>query len=208
MGHDAARFADPSTFAQEPLRPVWYQTGFQLNATDNWLLEFERYASLVIKGGAKGPAGTREGNIVSVKGIHYSTFKLFLLSIIWRAGVARHTFFERVDLGPHQDRIRVMLKDSDPGPFDLYPCLLWGLNHELGVTPGLMIQPCRAKVLGYTTYHFVVPGLKMVFFVSSQRLRKPQSQLVLQEDGHLSSKSGHTWSCRVLPDSCRVASRR
>jgi hypothetical protein len=147
--------------------------------------KFERYASLVIKGGAKGPIGNREGNIVTVTGINYAAFKLFLLLVVWRAGVARDSFFERVDLGPHQERLRVMIKASDPGPFDLYPCILWGLNHEPGEVPGLLIQPCKAKVWGYTTYHFVLPGFKLVFFVSRQRLGKPQSQFILQENGSL-----------------------
>lgn len=147
--------------------------------------KFERYASLVFKGGAKGTDGSRDGNIVSVRGINYAAFKLFLLSIIWRAGVARHSFFEKVVLGPHEERLRLMIKDADPGPHDLYACIIWGLNYEPGEVPGLMIQPCKAKVWGQTTYHFVLPGFKLVFFVSNQRLGKPQNKFVLQEDGSL-----------------------
>lgn len=147
--------------------------------------KFERYASLIIGGGDKGSTGSRDGNIVSVSGIDYAAFKLFLLSLIWRAGVARDSFFERVALGPHQERLRIMIRTSDPGPFDLYPCLLWGLNHEPGEVPGLMMQPSKDKVWGHTTYHFVLPGFKLVFFVSNQRLGRPQNQFLLQENGSL-----------------------
>lgn len=147
--------------------------------------KFEHYASLVIKGGAPKVQGSRDGNIVSVTGIDYATFKLFLLSLVWRAGIAKHAFFEQVQLGPHQERIRAMIRAGDPGPFDLYPCILWGLNMEPREVPGLMIQPSKDRVWGHTTYHFVLPGLKLVFFVSSQPLGRSQSQFVLQPNGSL-----------------------
>src|SRR3546814_3673721 len=51
--------------------------------------KLERYASLVLQGGAPGMDGQRNGSIVSVTGIDYAQFKLFLLSLLWRAGVAK-----------------------------------------------------------------------------------------------------------------------
>jgi hypothetical protein len=147
--------------------------------------KLERYASLVLKGGAPGMDGQRNGSIVSVTGIDYAQFKLFLLSLLWRAGVAKGRYFERVTLGPHEERLRAMLHDGDPGSFDLYPCILWGLNLRPDEIPELMVQPCRDKVWGHTTYHFVVPGFKLVYFVSNQRLPWKQSQFVLQYDGSL-----------------------
>lgn len=147
--------------------------------------KWEHYASLVIKGGARGVDGSRQGNVISVTGIDYATFKLFLLSLIWRASVARDHYFERVRLGKHQERIRIMLNANEPGPFDIYPCIFFGLNWEPGEVPGLMIQPDKSKVWGHTTYHFVLPGLKLVFFISSHRFGKPQNRFVLQEDGSL-----------------------
>ncbi|WEN14136.1 hypothetical protein PY254_12920 [Rhodanobacter sp. AS-Z3] len=147
--------------------------------------KFERYASLVIKGGAPGMNGQRNDSIVSVTGIDYRQFKLFLLSLLWRAGVAKARYFERVRLGPHEERLRAMLRDDDPGPYHLYPCIFWGLNLKPDEIPELMVQPCRDKVWGQSTYHFVVPGLKLVYFVSNQRLPRKRSQFVLQHDGSL-----------------------
>lgn len=147
--------------------------------------KLERYASLVIKGGAPGMDGRRDGSVVYVNGIDYTQFKLFLLSLLWRAGVAKDRYFERVVLGPHEERLRAMLLSGDPGPFDLYSCILWGLNLEPDEIPELMVQPCKDKVWGHTTYHFVVPGFKLVYFVSNQRLPRKQSRFVLQHDGSL-----------------------
>jgi len=147
--------------------------------------KLERYASLVLKGGGHGVDGERNGSVVSVTGIDYAQFKLFLLSLLWRAGIAKGRYFERVALGPHEERLRAMLHGGDPGPFDLYPCILWGLNLQPGEIPQLMVQPCKDRVWGYTTYHFVVPGFKLVYFVSNQRLPPKQSRFVLQHNGSL-----------------------
>lgn len=147
--------------------------------------KLERYASLVLHGGAPGMDGYRDGSIVYVKGINYTKFKLFQLSLLWRAGVAKGSYFERVRLGPHEEPLRAMLAAEDPGPYDLYPCIIWGVTLEPNKIAELMVQPCRDRVWGYTTYHFVLPGLKLVYFVSRQRLPRKQSQFVLQHDGSL-----------------------
>lgn len=149
------------------------------------LSKWERYASLVFKGGAPGVHGNKKGDVVSVSGIDYSTFKLFLLSLLWRAGASRDPYFERVQLGPHQERLRDMLNAGDPGQFDQYPCIFFGLNWEPGETPGLMIQPHKGKVWGHTTHTFVLPGFQLTFFVSSQRLRHPHNRFPLQMNGSL-----------------------
>lgn len=152
-------------------------------ACEQQFAKLERYASLVFRGGAPGMHGERQGNMVYVSGIDYQKFKLFLLSLLWRAGAAQGRYFRRVTLGPHQERLRQMLHATEPGPHDLYPCIFWGLNFRPNEVPQLMVQPTKDKVWGRTTYHFVLPGFKLVYFVSAERLPPQQSQFVLQVDG-------------------------
>lgn len=141
--------------------------------------KLERYASLVIKGGAPNVRRRKCGNILHVTGIDYAQFKLFLLSLLWRAGVAKSAYFQRMQLGPHEECLRAMLLASDPGPFNLYPCIFWGLNLKPNKTPEFMIQPRKDRVCDYNTYHFVLPGLMLVYFVSKQFLSKPCNRFVL-----------------------------
>ena len=54
-------------------------------------------------------------------GIDYSSFKLFHLSVLFRASVSDHPIYREVDLGPHEDHIRQMLWDQDPGEEWQYP---------------------------------------------------------------------------------------
>ncbi len=149
------------------------------------LSRFERYASLVLNGGAPGVEAQRDGAFIRVRGIDYKKLKIFFLSLIWRAGVASDPFFEKVRLGHHEDKMRRMILVEDAGPFDLYPCVIFGVTMEPGVVPGLMIQPCREKMWGHTTYHLVLPGIKLVYFVSSHRLGSIEREFFLKEDGSL-----------------------
>jgi hypothetical protein len=49
--------------------------------------------------------------------------KLFQLSILWRASVAKGDFFSKVKLKPrHEEEIRKMLLNGEPGKEDRYPC--------------------------------------------------------------------------------------
>jgi len=60
-----------------------------------------------------------------VEDVEYKRFKLFLLSIVWRASVSNLPFFSEVFLGKeHEGRIGQMLLKDDPGEEDDYPVTL------------------------------------------------------------------------------------
>jgi hypothetical protein len=63
------------------------------------LSKWERYASLVLKGGLP-ITYRREGNVVFISGLDYVQFKLFQLSVLWRAGASTLQFFEKVSPRP------------------------------------------------------------------------------------------------------------
>jgi hypothetical protein len=50
-----------------------------------------------------------------VSGIDYVKFRLFLLSIFWRASISSRKVFSKISLGKHEEIIRLMLKHEDPG---------------------------------------------------------------------------------------------
>jgi hypothetical protein len=145
----------------------------------------EGYASLVFKEDVPGVAMRSEGSVVSVTGVDYKKFKLFLLSILWRASVSTHKFFENVELGPHQEKLQKMLIEERPGNHDEYACFIWRLHNSPDKAPGLMMQPTKGRAYGIPIYNFILLGFRITFFVSSKKLDKKQSQYVLQEDGRL-----------------------
>ncbi|MGI8967036.1 MAG: hypothetical protein ACR2H1_13250, partial [Limisphaerales bacterium] len=62
--------------------------------------------------------------MITLKVDDYRPLKLFLMSVLWRVGVASGDFFRCVDLGPHEARLRKMLHAENPGEPDDYGCLI------------------------------------------------------------------------------------
>jgi len=87
------------------------------------LAKYERYAADVLRA---IPDMSREpaGRVVQITGIDYARFKIFQLSLLWRAGVSRQASFHEVNLGPHEDVLRRMILGGDPGTPMAYACVL------------------------------------------------------------------------------------
>ena len=63
-----------------------------------------------------------EGEIIALSrdSFDYKKIKLFFISVLWRAGVSKRQFFEKVSLGPHEDTLREMILARDPGDKETY----------------------------------------------------------------------------------------
>ena len=57
-----------------------------------------------------------------ITGFDYASFKLFHLSILWRAGVCSGKGLKE-SLGPYAEKLRAMLLSNNPGPVAHYPIL-------------------------------------------------------------------------------------
>jgi len=76
---------------------------------------YENYAATLIK---KIPTFLKDksGLFVGSNGVDYEKFKLFQLSMLWRASVSQTKMFANVKLGNnHEERIRRILNDENPG---------------------------------------------------------------------------------------------
>jgi hypothetical protein len=111
------------------------------------------------------------GRVVEVSNLDYGLFRIFLLSVLWRAGIASDPFFSAVSLGKrHEERLRKMVHTGDPGEPYEYGCgLTFVKPGELPVTTldGLILKPERLRNHGHTTYRFVFGSIVWIFFVSS-----------------------------------------
>ncbi len=115
----------------------------------------------------------------------YSSFKLFHLSVLFRAGVSTLPTFSEVSLGPHQERLRQMILRRDPGEFWQYP--VFGLVLVEPKTQRIFqtVTRCqRGRLLGLRCYYIAYGGVQWWFCVSSQR-KFELEQIVLQGDGRM-----------------------
>jgi hypothetical protein len=103
--------------------------------------------------------------------LDYVRFKLFHLSILWRAGVSKRKEFHSVNLGPHAQRIAELLLKNDPGPPSRYPlgviALAQGTSGKL--MEGFVVSLGSTSVEGHRTYFFVFGGCLWWYEVSSHR---------------------------------------
>lgn len=117
-----------------------YESNILCEECDNKIINqrYENYASKVYYGNEKdtGIKHRRERSENSVfewtfvKNISYEIIKLFLLSILWKSSISNSVFFLEVKLGPHQEKIRKMIINSDPKDQHDYPCVLLHAKHQ------------------------------------------------------------------------------
>lgn len=143
---------------------------------------YERYASLVLSGGPN--LGYQfDGAAAIVTGIEYKLFRLFQLSVLWRAGVSRQEFFKDVSLGSHEESLRQMLLAEEPEHSSKYGCIMFALFHEGIVQRNLMLQPDRLRFHGLRGYRFVFGGLVWIYVVSGHKSSAEIERGFLLEDG-------------------------
>ena len=171
------------------------QTGeFEANilckGCDNGTLgKLERYASLILYDGypkiiehRKSPDGMTYTYCAE---LDYAKFKLFLLSLLWRASISSRPQFKEVHLGPHEERIRRMLFGGNPGEQLEYPCLIMTYLNREDYPSDLVTQPSQSKVDGGYIYKFLIGGMIYIFFVSKNIIQERLTDVVINPKGEL-----------------------
>jgi hypothetical protein len=117
--------------------------------------------------------------------VDYQRFKLFEISILWRAGIASVPDFANVVLGDHEQRLRQMLMNEDPGTTQEYGCvLLWPTAHR-DVFDQSIMSLGRLEADSVAVQIFVFGGMCWFFSLSSTAIDRNQEILFLQGDGEL-----------------------
>jgi len=114
--------------------------------------------------------------------LRYAPLKLFFLSILWRSSVATGSFFRHVSLGPHEETIRQMLLDEDPGSTTAYPPVIFALHFDGQPLPDFMVEPTPTRFEGRRCYRFVLAGFVILIFVSRHTAPEKFLKHVLSPD--------------------------
>jgi len=104
---------------------------------------------------------------VLVQGIDYPLFKLFHLSVLWRAHVSTLPEFSNVNLGPYVEKLRKMVLLGDPGPEEAYPIYGSVIVLDNGeVIYDLVTGPSRSRLWEFTAYFLCYAGCEGYFIVT------------------------------------------
>jgi hypothetical protein len=120
-------------------------------------------------------------------GLQYTPFKLFQMSLIWRASITSRPEVHRIDLGPHTERLRKMLFEDCPGEVYEYGSILMlpALSQELMQQFVYPPESLPTKIDGHSAYRAVFGGLFWLFIVSNHSARLPHKEVFLSKDGNL-----------------------
>ena len=149
------------------------------------LNKWETYAAQVMFGGTE--IGFKKlQDTITICDIDYAKFKLFQLTLIWRAGVSGLLQFSNVNLGPHEEKLRCMIEKEEPGAPADYGCLIIFTPSYFDMTSQMMMLPQETKIDGHRCYIFIMAGLTRVFFASSHSKQLPNKEkMFLGLDGVL-----------------------
>jgi len=145
---------------------------------------YEKYAYnlLYVRGFEYGEMGSKQAKLAI--NIDYTRFKLFLLSILFRASISSHEFCSVVDIGRlHEEEIRKMLLYSDPKQPHNYPILISCVYNNGEVIKDWVLQPSRSRFDMHNCYQFILGSYLYLFIVSSHRVNKKIDSFVLNING-------------------------
>lgn len=155
-----------------------YQGGLLCKDCDGGIIgSLETYASKAIYGGAL-PANEcpQCENFIQPDGlrfavcnnIDYKKFKLFLLSVLWRASISTRPLFSSINLGPHEEEIRTMIFENNPKTQSDYPIFFMTYLKDKDAPLDLIAhpQPRRTKE-GLKVHIFIIGGIIYHFYVNS-----------------------------------------
>ncbi|MDO8941470.1 MAG: hypothetical protein Q7U98_20115 [Methylicorpusculum sp.] len=167
--YDKQKYDVLSTSPEQPNRrfPQGIYEKLLCGDCETHLSKYESYARKLLIGGINIDS-MRDGDFLFLSEIDYTAFRLFQLSLIWRAGISTHSFFSNVSLGNHEDKIRELILSNNPGLTWQYGCFMIGLLADDVLLTDLIIQPERLKHQGDTVYRFVFGGFVWIYFVSNR----------------------------------------
>lgn len=132
------------------------------------------------------PAPNAVTSQIELTGIRYEPMKLYLLSLLWRAGVADSDFCKSVRLGPHGERLRKMLVAEHPGESTDYGCLILKLEQwKEYPLDGVVFEPFSIRNDGENGAMFAFMGLGFNFFITARKAPLGVTKSFLDRTGSL-----------------------
>ncbi len=123
--------------------------------------------------------------LINYNGLDYARFKLFHLSILWRASVSSLDLFSMISLGTHEDIIRNMLLTADPKTQSDYQILGAVMLQPAStkILHDLIVSPTAQTIDGVPVYMFTFGGCVWYYVLATRPTRF--SKVALKSHGQL-----------------------
>lgn len=177
------------------------------HACERHLCQYEKYAAEVMSG-RLGHRFQQRGSRITINGIDYARFKLFQLSILWRASASTLEFFRLVSLGPHETPLRQMLLTGDPGIPDKFGCVViftHDLGHDMSDT---IFNPEPMRWAGRRMHKFFFAGAVWLYHCDQRPPMHHLQKFFLRPEGTLTALFGDFADGRVYGPLAKRLARR
>lgn len=105
----------------------------------------------------------------------YRKFKLFILSLLWRASETSQPFFGKIKLEQHTPIIRKMIEEGSIGSPDDYSINLAVFDSRM--SKSMLLDPDRTRFSGINYVRFYLAGFMVVVKVDKRRAPSPLREL-------------------------------
>ena len=119
------------------------------------------------------------------KNVDYIKFKVFLISILWRASISKREFFKEVNLGPHEEIMREMIVNGNAKKVDDYPILLLNIKAGKESRSKIIGQPVKLRQGTRTLYIFMIEGTLFLYNVSGNQIPKIFTKATIRPSNEL-----------------------
>lgn len=161
--HKAPKLLSPVDGEHEKRRPIGFYDTFLCTTHEKQFNDWDTYAIKLLRDTT--PSATASGWIF--ENVDYNLIKLFFISMLWRAHSTKNEFFERVDLGPHANRLKTIIEQKNPGTIDNYTIVLWRSEESIAK---VIIAPYRERYDGISFVRFYLPGYMALIKVDQRPL--------------------------------------
>ena len=154
-----------------------YEGGILCKECDNELIgDLETYGRKVLYGQPtkledptkkviKNPIDGAEYTIYEK--VDYHKFKLFLLSILWRACITTRKVFKEADISEQdKENIRLMLISGNSGEIKEYPIVFMTYLNDSKLPKDLIIQPIKSQTNEEEIITFLICGYVFIFNIT------------------------------------------
>jgi len=164
---------NPSNYTRQPSGE--YEGSILCAHCDNVKIgKFENYAARVLFGGSftKDELPLFENQVnqygvayTQIQNLDYKKFKLFMLTILWKASISKRDFFKNVKLGQYEEKVREMIYHEDPKEPQDFACFISTIRRDLEYASQLTVEPSRVKAKQGSEYQFLIGGDMYLFHV-------------------------------------------
>lgn len=178
---------DPDDTRKKLIKGV-YEPLFCKKCDNDIIGKYEDHAAKVMFGDGKKEIEIKKTKMgFLVRGIDYTLFKLFQISLLWRASISTRPEIKRISLGPHAEKMRIMLLKEDPGEIYEYGVVIYFFPKSSKDMKDLIVSPefSEKRVNGNRICRAIFNGLFWTFFVSSHSSQYPFQEHFLSKEGVL-----------------------